>query len=269
LQEFTATGGSWNQYVERVNCFFLANEITDDKRKVNILLTICGSATYSLIRSLVSTDLPNTKTFGDLVFIVSKHYTPILSRFKFNTRVQKEGEFITDFVAELRSIMGHCDYGDFRNDMLRYRLVVGVRNARIQQCLLAESNLTLETAYDTAVTLEAAENNATLLQSAPPTVTSESVDSSYQVNRLQQPPNGTQFNCYRSGGRHNHPKDCRHTQTPIVLSCDASPYGVAAVLSQKDKSGILKPIAYDSRSLSPSWRNGAQIDKEALAILFG
>ncbi|OON15375.1 zinc knuckle, partial [Opisthorchis viverrini] len=74
-------------------------------------------------------------------------------------------------------------------------------------------NLTLETACDTAVALEAAENNANLLQSVPPTVTPESVDSSYQVSRLQQPPNGTQFNCYRSGGRHNHPKDCQHTQT--------------------------------------------------------
>ncbi|GAA38411.2 hypothetical protein CLF_104211 [Clonorchis sinensis] len=37
---------------------------------------------------------------------------------------------------------------------------------------------------------------------------------------------------------------------PIVLACDASPYGVGAVLSQKDKSGILKPVAYASRSLS-------------------
>ncbi|GAA53754.1 RNA-binding protein 1, partial [Clonorchis sinensis] len=75
LEEFTATEGSWNQYVERVNCYFLANEITD-KRKVNIILTICGSATYSLIRSLVSPDLPNTKTFDDLVSIVPKHYNP-------------------------------------------------------------------------------------------------------------------------------------------------------------------------------------------------
>ncbi|OON23950.1 reverse transcriptase, partial [Opisthorchis viverrini] len=56
---------------------------------------------------------------------------------------------------------------------------------------------------------------------------------------------------------------------PIVLACDASPYGVGAVLSQKDKSGILKPVAYASRSLSPSERKYAQINKEALAILFG
>ncbi|OON14547.1 zinc knuckle [Opisthorchis viverrini] len=177
LEEFSATGGSWNQYLERVNCYFLAKEITDDKRKVNILLTTCGSATYSLIRSLVSPDLPNTKTFDDFVSIVSKHYNPkpsvIAQRFKFNTRVQKEGESTADFVAELRSTV----------------------TTEIFETICSEIayNLTLETAYDTAVALEAAENNATLLQSVQPTVTSESVDSSSQVNRLQQMSNRTQF----------------------------------------------------------------------------
>ncbi|OON15545.1 hypothetical protein X801_08650, partial [Opisthorchis viverrini] len=160
-----------------VNCCFLANEVTDDKRKVNILLTICGSATHSLIRSLVSPDLPNARTFDDLVSIVSKHYDPKPSvtaqRFKFNTRVLKKEESIADFVTELRSLTEHCDYGDFRNDILRDRLVVGVRNARMQQCLIADGNLTLKTDYDTAVALEAAENNANLLESVQPTVTSD------------------------------------------------------------------------------------------------
>ncbi|OON22541.1 hypothetical protein X801_01551 [Opisthorchis viverrini] len=55
----------------------------------------------------------------------------------------------------------------------------------------------------------------------------------------------------------------------IALACDALPYGVGAVLSQKYKSGILKPFAYASRSLSPAEGNYAQIDKVELAILFG
>ncbi|OON19144.1 hypothetical protein X801_04994, partial [Opisthorchis viverrini] len=60
----------------------------------------------------------------------------------------------------------------------------------------------------------------------------------------------------------NHPVLTNFDSTQhIVLACDASPYGVGAVLSQKDKSGILKPVAYASRSLSPSERNYAQIDK--------
>ncbi|OON21218.1 hypothetical protein X801_02894 [Opisthorchis viverrini] len=54
----------------------------------------------------------------------------------------------------------------------------------------------------------------------------------------------------------------------IALACGASPYGVGALLSQKDKPEILKPVAYASRSLSAFERNHAQVDKEALTTRF-
>ena len=55
----------------------------------------------------------------------------------------------------------------------------------------------------------------------------------------------------------------------LTLACDASPYGVGAVLSLMDKDGQDKPIAYASRSLAPAERNYSQLEKEGLAIIFG
>ena len=55
---------------------------------------------------------------------------------------------------------------------------------------------------------------------------------------------------------------------PLVLSCDASPYGIGAVLSHKFDNGLKYPVALASRSLSPAERKYAQIDKEGLAIIF-
>ena len=55
----------------------------------------------------------------------------------------------------------------------------------------------------------------------------------------------------------------------LVIACDASPYGVTAVLSHRYASGSERPIAYASRTLSPAEKNYSQNDREALAVMFG
>ena len=56
---------------------------------------------------------------------------------------------------------------------------------------------------------------------------------------------------------------------PLVLSCDASPYGIASVISQIQKDGTERPISFASRVLNNAEKNYSQIDKEALSIVYG
>lgn len=55
----------------------------------------------------------------------------------------------------------------------------------------------------------------------------------------------------------------------FVLECDASDYGLGYILSQEDKRGKLRVVAFGSRSLSSTERNYFATECECLAVVDG
>lgn len=59
------------------------------------------------------------------------------------------------------------------------------------------------------------------------------------------------------------------SKLPIILTCDASNKGLGCVLSHRYPDGLIKPIAFGSRTLTSAEDNYSILDKELLAIIFG
>ena len=120
-----------------------------------------GGQTYQIIMNLFAPTKQTEVTFAKIAAAVQKHVQPrpsiIIQRFNFHSGGRRRGENISTYVAELRKLSEHCNFGTTLNDMLRNRLVCGVGDQRIQRRLLAEPDLTFRfPAVLTLTLLEAA-----------------------------------------------------------------------------------------------------------------
>jgi len=209
---------SWIEYTERLKQYFAANEITDNNKKRVVLPSVCGAKTYKLIRNLVNPRKPTDKSFVKLVNLVKNHLNPrpscIVYRFKFNSRFRQQRETIQQYVAELRNLSEHCDFGDQLEKMLRDQLVCGLNDEWIQRRLLAESQLEFKKAMELATAMEIANRNTRDLSAG--NLTEKPEES--QVHRVtqdppKQPPRDLKRptkECYRCGGQFHDPDKCRY-----------------------------------------------------------
>ena len=195
IGEFDPDREDWTSYTERLEQYFTANDVKDAGKQRAILLSVCGPTSYQLIRNLVAPNKPTEKTFAEICSAVKDHHHPkpsaIVRRFQFHSRTRRDGESISAYVAELRKLSEHCDFEATLETMLRDRLVCGINDSRLQRRLLAEKDLTFQTAMDIAQAMEAADRSAKDLAKLPP--------STAPVNFVRKQREG---NCYRCGGKH-------------------------------------------------------------------
>uniref|UniRef100_T1IK96 CCHC-type domain-containing protein n=1 Tax=Strigamia maritima TaxID=126957 RepID=T1IK96_STRMM len=78
----------------------------------------------------------------------------VMEKMRVNQRVQAPTESLSEFVSALRALSKHCGFGADLNNRICERLVAGLRFQSIQRALAREKDLTLETAVQTALSME-------------------------------------------------------------------------------------------------------------------
>ena len=189
IEAFDPKTDDWTQYVERIEEIFKANDLTGEAKaakRSSIFLSVVGKRTYSLLRSLLSPERPSTKTFEELMVKLTEHFNPapseVMQRFRFHSRSRKPEETVSDFVAELRRLSEHCDFGEGLDKALRDCIVAGINDEVIQRKLLSEEGLTYKKAVTLAQGVKTSDANLREMKQPHQPVT---VKTEQSVERLQ------------------------------------------------------------------------------------
>ena len=141
----------WPRWRRRFQQFREASGLSEESasKQISTFLYCLGEEAENVLASTNATaedrsDFGRTITKFDDYFKVRKNV--IYERARFNRRNQQRGETAEQYIMALYSLSEHSDYGDLTEQMIRDRLVVGIRDTTLSEKLQMDSALTLESA---------------------------------------------------------------------------------------------------------------------------
>ncbi|KAI3373366.1 hypothetical protein L3Q82_006673 [Scortum barcoo] len=151
-EKFTFKTEDWPKWIKRFDRFRIASglETQVDENQVNALIYTMGEEAEDILVSLHlspedASEYATVKEKLDAHFVARRNV--IFERAKFNQRQQETGESAFDcFITALHCLAEHCEYRDLHDEMVRDRLVVGLRDKRLSEQLQMDPELTLEKA---------------------------------------------------------------------------------------------------------------------------
>ena len=92
------------------------------------------------------------------------YFKVIFERARFNRRNQLKGEPAEQYITELYRLVETCEYGNLTPERIRDRLVIGILDSRLSECLQMDPELTLEKAKKLIRQGEAVHEHQVILQ---------------------------------------------------------------------------------------------------------
>lgn len=141
----------WPKWFKRFERFLIASELNSKEEiiQINTLIYAMGNDAEDIFHSFALTG-DDAKTFKTVVDRFQAHFVTrrntIFERAKFNHRRQQDGESADSFITALYTLVEHCEYGQLKDEMIRDRIVVGIRDSKMSEKLQLDPNLTLEKA---------------------------------------------------------------------------------------------------------------------------
>lgn len=155
FQSFQVKDGkeTWNEYKRRLGQALETQRFTTGADKKRALLTCSDPELYRLMIALCYPDVLESAgvTYDHLIELMDEQFEEVVSEamveFQFEMRVQRAGESVADWLADLRQLAIPCKFlTQDLNRRLRGQLVRGVHDKSCQTKLLEASDLDVKKA---------------------------------------------------------------------------------------------------------------------------
>ena len=180
-EKFSFKPEEWTRWIRRFERFRKATGMDQKsgENQVNTLVYSMGEEADDIMVSfgLTAGDAKQyelVKNRFESHFIVKRNI--IFERAKFNLRSQQEGESVETFITDLHCLAEHCEFGVLKDELIRDRIVVGLKDKKLSEKLQLDSKLTLEKAVTQARQSETVKKQQDILQGTQPDPPSANVD---------------------------------------------------------------------------------------------
>ena len=180
-EKFSFKPEDWTRWIRRFERFRKATGLDQKsgESQVNTLVYSMGEAADDIMISFGLTaddakQYEQVKNRFESHFIVKRNI--IFERAKFNLRSQQEGESVETFITDLHCLAEHCEFGVLKDELIRDRIVVGLKDKKLSEKLQLDSKLTLEKAVTQARQSETVKKQQDILQGTQPDPPSANVD---------------------------------------------------------------------------------------------
>jgi len=164
IGEFNPAKETITDYLDHLSFYLDANQIEENSKRRDILITVIGSSQFRLLKNLAAPNNLRDLTFERVCQLLTSHHEPklpkYLQRAKFDQRNRHHNESVPEFIAALRHLSEHCEFGNNLNERLCEKFVTGINDERVQRRLLVEPELNLEKAIQLSSSILQAHSGA-------------------------------------------------------------------------------------------------------------
>ena len=161
---------SWDIFKQVWSNYEIASGLyeKEQKQKIATFLMMIGQEALQIYNTFTWNN--REKTIETIIEKFDKYFHPkknvTFERFKLLTRKQNQTEKIDEYTTNLKQLAMSCEFGPLQDSLTKDALVLGLKDHRLREQLLKDSDLTLEKATNTARASELAQEQSEELKNA-------------------------------------------------------------------------------------------------------